>query len=59
MDIDTLMEIKNEEKAYQEWLRGKKNRILSMVNEKRKQAEWKKYFPPVTHDDSYLSGNVF
>jgi len=44
---DNLKEIKAEEKAYSQWERDEKNRILSIVNIDRKQREWNKLFSPM------------
>lgn len=49
-----------EEKAYRQWEREKKNRILSIYNPKRREEEWKKHFGTKEKpDDSYLFGNIF
>ena len=57
--IDNAKEIKAEERAYEKWEREVRNRILSMTNQKRKQELWSQYFPVMTLDDSYLSGDLF
>jgi hypothetical protein len=49
MDYDTLNTIHHEERGYQEWVRERKNQILSMTNVVKKQAEWNKLFPQPTY----------
>lgn len=44
-DIDTLNQINKEDRAYKQWEQEERSRILSMSNEKRKQAAWRKLFP--------------
>lgn len=60
LDPETINEIAAEERAYRQWERKEKNRILNMHNEERKSEEWHKLFPPLTEpDDSYLEGNIY
>lgn len=55
-DCNTLV---FEERAYQAWVRERKNVILNMTDSKRKQEAWNKLFPPFVSDDSYLEGTIF
>ena len=49
-----------EDKAYEKWERATKNRILSIVNEERKTAEWNRLFPKrEIPSDDYLDGEIF
>lgn len=45
--MNTIKEIQAEEKAYAQWEKEEKNRILAMSNEERKQEAWYKLFPPM------------
>lgn len=53
-DEDSVNDTVFEERQYQAEARKEKNRILAMTDSKKKQAEWKRLFPPYTQDDSYL-----
>jgi len=57
--IKNAKEIKAEERAYRDWERQEKNRILNMSNVQKKQEAWRQLFPQVTHSDDYLFGNVY
>ena len=55
--INTLIA---EDRACYEWERKQKNRILSIVNEERKTAEWNRLFPKrELPSDDYLDGEIF
>lgn len=55
---DIINEIYAEHLHYLMWQREEKNRILKLVNEKKKQEMWKKIFPPSSKpDDSYIFNN--
>lgn len=58
-DTKYYIEVKREESAYSEWAKEKKNQILRMTSEARKQVEWSKLFTQTQLDDSYLLGEVF
>ena len=58
-DADSANEVVRENKAYQVWEKEQKNKILGMVDSVKKQAAWRQLFPEVTHDDSFLAGNIF
>ena len=45
MDIDTLNQIKAEERQYEQWQINERNRILRVSDQKRKQEMWNKLFP--------------
>lgn len=59
MDYKYYNTLMKEERVYQSWVREKKNQILNMVDSRKKQAVWRQLFPEVTHDDSFLAGNLF
>jgi hypothetical protein len=59
IDEDSVKDINNEERAYQTWVRERKNHILSMSDSRRKQEQWRNLFPQVVMSDDYLRGNVF
>lgn len=43
-DEDSAITVNAEESAYTEWEKEKKNAILKMSDERRKQVEWNKLF---------------
>lgn len=57
--MDIYKEIKAEERAYAEWERAEKNRILKMSSEVRKQEAWNKLFPPFAITGEVLTGDIF
>lgn len=60
MDIETINELAQEERAYHKWENEQKKKILSMHSQERKREMWRKFFNVTkAQDDSYLSGNVF
>ncbi len=59
MDEDIINEIDFEDEVYQKWVKERKNEILRMCSEVRKQAEWNKLFPSIEHSEDYLRGNIF
>jgi hypothetical protein len=58
MDYEYYHLVALEESAYKKWERERKAQILAMTNPQRKQEEWRKLFPIMTLDDSYLDTNV-
>lgn len=60
IDSDTINKTALEERAYRQWERKEKNRILSIKDERKKQEQWERAFGIVKKpDDSYLLGNIF
>jgi len=62
MDIDTLMQMKAEEKQVEQWtLRKQKSIMRRGISARCKQEEWNKYFTEKkAPDDSYiLNGLVY
>ena len=60
MTLDTIQEMQREERAYTEWEREQKNRILAMSNLQKKQTAWNKLFPKMERSDDWmLSAVVF
>lgn len=59
MTAEDINTINLEEKAYQSWVRERKNHILSMSNVQKKQVAWRLLFPQVEHSEDYLKGLVF
>ena len=54
MDLYTIQEMQQEERAYTVWERDQKNHILAMSNSQKKQVAWNKLFPKMERDDSYI-----
>mgnify|MGYP001004944361 CR=1 FL=1 len=60
MEPDTIQQLNLEERAYNEWERTEKNRILAMSNPQKKQTAWNKLFPKMERSDEWmLSAVVF
>jgi hypothetical protein len=58
--IKNAKEIKAEERAYRDWERQEKNRILNMSNVQKKQTAWSLLFPQVEHSEQWeLSVSIF
>lgn len=47
-----------EERAYRKFVTEKKNSILRLSDERRKQAAWNTLFPPVDMSDDWLLSAV-
>jgi len=58
-DEDSVKEVQAEDRAYRDWEREQKNRILNMSKPEKKIAVWQRLFPLFERDDNYLAGNVF
>jgi hypothetical protein len=59
-DPDTINEVKAEERAYYQWLREMKNKVLAIHNPQRRQEVWREKIGVRSEpDDQYLLGNVF
>jgi len=53
MTAEDINTINLEEKAYQSWVRERKNNILSMTNVQKKQAAWRLLFPQVEYSEGW------
>lgn len=59
-DEDSVKDIKAEERAYETWVKDRRNHILSMSDTVKKQGEWRKLYPQMESSEGWeLSAIVF